>query len=534
MNYSYKYLGILIIFTIVSITVLVTFNSNSIVQNSQPISNKLVDNNNLKVEDKWKYYRVRSNSANANVSVHYNIPKNFPSKHGNNAAAKKTKTESSGIETSSMKTMVCKNGGIGFQGECICTYPFSGKECEISKEDDCKSSPLKFSVDNVNASSCTIDPTIICCSSKHRNSQKLFHQYSNNQNVELKRLLSLYGPWDENDKSLFTYLLQTEDESANSPMSLKNKDFDHSQFDFEKYYSISKTNLAFVILLKHFDSDTFEKLFTTIYRSKHYYVIHVDRDANKKEVEKFKSYMSNIKNAENIAVLNTNYYGNISPLYAEITAYDQLFKMAEKRAKNISSTDQIWSHVINLNYNHYPTKSFADLEMILSLPANINRNYIGEYNSEKGSNNYEKNWIECNNSRIYIDSHHCGDFKNIVNSIDKTKITEGSQWHIISNRFARYLISNIEPLERLLSMKFILQPEELFFQASKNYKLKDQHWDRSNYRYSPKNGKELKFNELQNYRHPHYFATHVNSDSLRHDIVTHYLKKKMADPFSLV
>ncbi|KYQ99721.1 sentrin-specific protease 8 [Tieghemostelium lacteum] len=500
----------------------------------------------------YKYFVVPTEPIqNVNITYDYNIPRYIKSKNTNrNISASSNITITSKNYINWIKNIECSNGGIGFQnGQCICTYPYTGKHCQliddIYNNDKClewdKMSDIKLSIyqnENkqfkFNQTECNHSPIGVCCSGKYRtlNSHLLFLD-SQNVTTGLQRILSLYGPWDSNDKELLSsYLLQSE-----NSISLKFSKNDDSPTLPKSTDSKTRTNLAFVILLHNFTLESFQQLFQIIYRPKHYYVIHIDKNNyNSESNQQLYEYIKLIKNPyDNIIVLDNSIsgaWGSISLVYAELISFTKLLEMLEIRKLKYPNTYQQWNHVINLSINDFPTQPLINLEKFLSDPTNINRNFLHE-DIDKGIYRYDRNWLECNKTMLYLDSKDkCGDFSGLLKFINKSEFREGSQWHFLTYKYARYLVSNLYPIERLMSLKFTLIPDELYFQVSKSKStdISDQSWDNYNYRYVPWNNKnfEVQWNELIDYPYTHFFTRKVYSTELKQKIIDKLLNKNVS------
>eukprot|EP01132_Coremiostelium_polycephalum_P002328 gene2328-2875_t len=221
-----------------------------------------------------------------------------------------------------------------------------------------------------------------------------------------------------------------------------------------------------------------------------------------------------------------NAWGSIGLVYSEIAAYTVLFDMMKERKSHVSSGPVEFSHIINLSLNDFPTKSINELGEFLNLPNNLITNFLDE--DFPRYNRINKTFLDCNKSMAEIKfSIDCGDQNELLKSIDRSKYSEGSQWHFLTRKFVEYIISDFKPIERLLSMKFSFIPDESYFQIIKsewneNHTMK---WNRWNFRYIQWNKPRLEVSEddipkLQTNRDLNtFFARKVYDNSVRQKII---------------
>ncbi|KAF2069952.1 hypothetical protein CYY_008729 [Polysphondylium violaceum] len=468
--------------------------------------------------------------------------------------------------STSMLTKECLNGGIGFQDKCICSFNYHGDQCQHMGEDRCSNPKFHFEDDKHIQHTTGLETfknaTVpFCCWSKHRHQTNLYRNKLRDNQIDshhdqLKQILTNYGPWNENDKVFLNHLFSqadpySADDSTHQYKLIMQQDRKKDKFPVSKS---RKSHLAFVLLFHRIEMDEVQQLLKYIYRSKHYYVIHIDKHFNDTaKLDQLNNYINQLYENQlnqnsllpsnypkNIKLLDSRYYGawgSISLVYSELSAYKTLFNMVDERNQAINQ-HQPWSHVINLSINDFPTQPILALEKFLATESSLNTNFLNE-DIPKESSRINKPWLECNR-KLYIfneqeNENVCGgeSYQQLYDSLDHTAYTDGAQWHFLTNKFARYLISNIKSLERLFSLKFSLIPDETFFQVAKSesylftdseYSMK---WDQYNYRYIPWSNLhyEVGLDDISKpFPYETYFTRKVYSTQVKNAIVEKYLK----------
>ncbi|KAK5576341.1 hypothetical protein RB653_007482 [Dictyostelium firmibasis] len=585
-------------------------NNNNIINNNINSFNNINKNENNKIivnnENQNKYYnneRLKKNHQNNGQNDNNKIPqhenylkkkrsprpnpisninnKNNDQLLNNNIKIEKIETHFESIELSINK-MNCENGGIGFSGECICSYGYSGDKCEIIDHDN-PCTQVKMNIEYlynpnlVSSDKCISSGPSICCWSKFRtisniSTSKLQDSNMSELNQEqhneiIKSILTNYGPWNENDKKMIKYLIKSNDNDKTYQLKYNTKHFmsKHDQHDNHK-----KPKLAFVLMIHNIDMESIKLLFDNIYKPKHYYVIHIDNNFKDEIlINELKEFINNlyklkIKNnllldsnyPNNIEILETRFngaWGSIALVYSEIASYTKLFDMLEQR-HSITGRKEKWSHVINLSINDFPIKTIEKLEYFFSSNGNIKRNFLNEEDKEKEIIRYNKPWVECktiedNKSNIvgfnfennYGSSSNNNNNENGIcgctgmeHTMDRSKYKEGSQWHFITYKFANYLISDFKAIKRLFSMKFSYIPDESFFQLAKSESYffnETDSWDFSNYRFIPwynsAIGLKVRLEEVENNFNNQtwsYFTRKVYTTDVKKAIIEKYLK----------
>ncbi|EFA80643.1 GlcNAc transferase [Heterostelium album PN500] len=441
-------------------------------------------------------------------------------------------TDNEGPSEISVFSINCENGGIGFTDKCICSPPYHGDHCEQidqSLNDPClavdeSAKKLMGRTDTYNDTNvhCPISATVDCCWKRNkRSSTKVFDQQeSTSDHQYLERILSSYGPWNENDKIIIDYLFT---QNNNKHYHLKYKKDEHQQTSFS-----DKPSIAYSINIEELDMERFEALLKVIYRPKHYYIIHIDKRLNdiKGLMDVVKLYNSK---SGNIRVLDKRFvgsWGSIASVYYEIASIavaQDMVKQRQKDAPNHKHPE--WSHFINLSLDDFPTKNVVDLERFLGSKPRMN--YI-EKRPRTSENRKSKTWMECDDNQMinieYQNTDHCGSNDYFLSSYNNETLVEGSQWHFLSNSFANYLLSSRKSIERLFSMKFTLIPEETFFQLALLESNLSDEWVDYNYRFTPlhKENREVDENDLD-FKFESYFTSKVKSKEVRDSITEKHL-----------
>ncbi|GAM20747.1 hypothetical protein SAMD00019534_039220 [Acytostelium subglobosum LB1] len=435
------------------------------------------------------------------------------------------------VKLLSTNALECKHGGITLDGACVCSYPFAGPLCETVQDQDGCLVPGKFSSKNgfmydvepdAVPPKCAMPHPVHCCWAKHRRTNgTIFGNGNEDTHQAVSRMLNQYGPWDENDKLMMDYYFAYGEDSR-----LRNR---YSPITYT--LKTERPNLGFFLMFHHVDLQAIDTIMTNIYRAKHYYAIHVDRHVNDESLDQLKGLIREKYNDNNnVVILEKRFlgtWGAISLVYAELAGYATLVDMIKKREKDTGKKDQSWSHVINLSLNDFPTKPIIDLERFLGF--NTERNFIDQ-DIPKREDRITSNWVECGRQMFtlsYDTQDICGNNENLYKSIDRTKYTDGSQWHFINLHLATHLISNMKSIERLFSMKYTLVPDETYFQLAYSESNLEDPWDSYNYRYIPWANPRLEVG-IKDLDFPYvtYFARKVYTQETRDAITERYINFK--------
>eukprot|EP01113_Clastostelium_recurvatum_P046446 TRINITY_DN8141_c0_g1_i1.p1 TRINITY_DN8141_c0_g1~~TRINITY_DN8141_c0_g1_i1.p1 ORF type:complete len:537 (-),score=113.10 TRINITY_DN8141_c0_g1_i1:35-1645(-) len=422
---------------------------------------------------------------------------------------------------SSVTDFACRNGGIGFNGACICPLGWSGYQCDYvdglcggEYEFDFVYPGMSPDPDplHVSPATCVLPPDTLCCWRKQLLDEKAtasttvrslaalhesdiknrkFDNYNN-----WNRLFHIYGPWSESDKQMLSYLVGT----PRTPGPLRAAKMVHPppalpqvssspELHFEPDHTKAKrTRLAFVIMV-HMDPGRLGGLLESIYSPDHLYVVHLDANLNHWQTQEARTTVEKYKQG-NVRLMGRRFagtWGDISLVYMNIACIVELLQMD----KNSASP---WSHVINLSIYDAPLKPIYRLEEFLAMEEHKDRNFINV--EDLGRNDRRQNLhITCNrvNTRILFPNgmQACGgdtyaeDFQERISSASNITLVnnwmylipvghehtptvyhEGSQWHILSRAFAEWFVSSIESVEMLFSFKFTFIPDESMFQTA--------------------------------------------------------------------
>ncbi|CAH2981318.1 unnamed protein product [Chilo suppressalis] len=188
------------------------------------------------------------------------------------------------------------------------------------------------------------------------------------------------------------------------------------------------------------------RLINSLYRSNHYFFIHVDKrqDYLHRKLSELEKQFANIKLA--------------SHRYSSIWGGASLLQMLLTSMKDISELGWKWDYVINLSESDFPIKSIEHLENFLA--ANKGLNFVKSHGREVQrfikKQGLDKSFIECETHMWRI-----GDRKLPRGII----IDGGSDWIALSPNFVSYVVGKHDELLTGLDVIFrhTLLPAESFF-----------------------------------------------------------------------
>ncbi|KPJ07173.1 Xylosyltransferase oxt [Papilio machaon] len=188
------------------------------------------------------------------------------------------------------------------------------------------------------------------------------------------------------------------------------------------------------------------RLINVLYRSHHYFYIHVDKrqDYMHRKLSALEKEFKNVRLAPN--------------RYATIWGGASLLKMLLSSMKDFMSLGWQWDYVINLSESDFPIKSLEDLERFLS--ANKGLNFVKSHGREVQrfikKQGLDKTFIECETHMWRV-----GERKLPQGII----IDGGSDWIALSPEFVSYVVGKQDELLSGLDVIFqhTLLPAESFF-----------------------------------------------------------------------
>ncbi|KAL0822523.1 hypothetical protein ABMA28_004572 [Loxostege sticticalis] len=188
------------------------------------------------------------------------------------------------------------------------------------------------------------------------------------------------------------------------------------------------------------------RLINALYRSNHYFYIHVDKrqDYLHRKLSTLQSKFPNIKLAKR--------------RFSTIWGGASLLKMLLASMRDILTLDWEWDFVINLSESDYPIKSIEDLENFLA--ANKGLNFVKSHGREVQrfikKQGLDKTFIECETHMWRV-----GDRKLPRGIV----IDGGSDWIALSPKFVAYVVGKHDELLTGLDAIFqhTLLPAESFF-----------------------------------------------------------------------
>ncbi|XP_041987544.1 xylosyltransferase oxt [Aricia agestis] len=188
------------------------------------------------------------------------------------------------------------------------------------------------------------------------------------------------------------------------------------------------------------------RLINALYRSNHYFYIHVDQrqDYLHRKLALLEEKFANIKLARK--------------RYSTIWGGASLLKMLMASMQDILSLGWTWDYVINLSESDFPIKSLEELEKFLG--ANKNLNFVKSHGREVQrfvkKQGLDKTFVECETHMWRIGERKLP--RGIV-------IDGGSDWIALSPKFVTYVLSKKDELLAGLEVIFehTLLPAESFF-----------------------------------------------------------------------
>lgn len=191
------------------------------------------------------------------------------------------------------------------------------------------------------------------------------------------------------------------------------------------------------------------RLINVLYRSSHYFYIHVDKrqDYLYRKLSVLEKMFPNIKLAKN--------------RYSTIWGGASLLKMLIASMKDFISLGWKWDFVINLSESDFPIKSLEDLETFLSVNKGLNfvKSHGREVQRFIKKQGLDKTFIECDTHMWRVGERKLP--RGIV-------IDGGSDWIALSPEFVSYVVSKQDELLSGLDVIFqhTLLPAESFFHTA--------------------------------------------------------------------
>ncbi|XP_013172151.1 PREDICTED: xylosyltransferase oxt [Papilio xuthus] len=188
------------------------------------------------------------------------------------------------------------------------------------------------------------------------------------------------------------------------------------------------------------------RLINVLYRSHHYFYIHVDKrqDYMHRKLSALEKKFQNVRLAPN--------------RYATIWGGASLLKMLLSSMKDFMSLGWQWDYVINLSESDFPIKSLEDLETFLSVNKGLNfvKSHGREVQRFIKKQGLDKTFIECETHMWRV-----GERKLPQGII----IDGGSDWIALSPEFVSYVVGKHDELLSGLHVIFqhTLLPAESFF-----------------------------------------------------------------------
>jgi len=327
---------------------------------------------------------------------------------------------------------------------------------------------------------CEILPSATCCWHGRQGNTTYDVAVNDDANVRLRRLLEAYGPWTTNDKLMLSYLFGTQGKPGSVLLP---------PADVAASNATNDDSLAFVIMIHSEFEVRLPTLLSSLYSKHHTYIIHVDLSTKEDSYVWLRQFLDEFcskHGATNVFLLSERFYGSwgsVTLVYQELAAMAELVKMER------SGQARRFSHVINLSAFDFPIKPLPQLEAFLRASQDISFMEVLPPEVRREARQAEL-YLPCNRTLLitnFSTNQVCGSGSAnwMFKHNPKWVYGEGSQWHFLSRSFVEYLVTSLDPIELLFSMKFTLIPDEAFFQSAMlsspfTSKLKDY-----NYRYLP-------------------------------------------------
>lgn len=184
-------------------------------------------------------------------------------------------------------------------------------------------------------------------------------------------------------------------------------------------------SIAYLILV-HRLPNQFKKLFTAIYESTNFYLIHIDKKASQEIGDEVKNFL---KPYSNVHILDSEnvVWGGYSMVQAELNGMKYLLDMNAK-----------WDYFINLSGQDYPLKSQKIIKQFLS--KNNGKSYIKIANQETSrpeTMNRIENYFEELEDKISDKTHKRNFMKDVIPYI-------GGQWMILTRHCCEFITNSVE------------------------------------------------------------------------------------------
>lgn len=205
-------------------------------------------------------------------------------------------------------------------------------------------------------------------------------------------------------------------------------------------------SIAYLILV-HRLPNQFKRLFSAIYDSNNFYLVHIDKKANQEIGKDVKIFLEQYPNVHILHSENV-IWGGYSMVQAELNGMKYLLNMDAK-----------WDYFINLSGQDYPLKSQKIIKEFLS--KNNGKSYIKIDNQEKirpETMNRIENYFEELEDRISDKTHKRSFMKDIIPYI-------GGQWMILTRDCCEFINSSAEVKKFKDYYVNTLIADESFFQT---------------------------------------------------------------------
>ncbi|MDP2090193.1 MAG: beta-1,6-N-acetylglucosaminyltransferase [Candidatus Gracilibacteria bacterium] len=217
--------------------------------------------------------------------------------------------------------------------------------------------------------------------------------------------------------------------------------------EIENLNDNNQINIAYLVLVHRLPKQ-FKRLFKAIYSPNNYYLIHIDKKADKDLHEEIKEFINDFQNtyileSENIV------WGGYSMVQVELNGIKKLLEISDK-----------WDYFINLSGQDYPLKSQKEITNYLS--KNLNNNFLKVADQlierPETMNRIDNYFVDNGTNMSEIKSKKREFLDNVTPYI-------GGQWMILTRKCCEFIINDLETKKFEKFYINTLIADESFFQT---------------------------------------------------------------------
>jgi hypothetical protein len=204
--------------------------------------------------------------------------------------------------------------------------------------------------------------------------------------------------------------------------------------------------IAYFILVHRYP-DQFKRLFSSIYTTSNYYLIHIDKKSNTHFYETITTYLATFANVEILASQNV-VWGGYSMVDVE-----------QKAIKRLLKADTKWQFYVNLSGQDFPLKSQSQIEAFLKKNSQSNFIKVADQVKERPNTlNRIKNFFTETESGFVGKPTKRAYLPDTIPYI-------GGQWKILTRACCQFLATSPKVAKFEKYYKNTLIPDESFFQT---------------------------------------------------------------------